>query len=247
MLPERTFPIYKKVHATATGGRDKFLWAGLAKLAGAPVYGGLSDAQNGRDGSPASAGAPMPFPVFGIGAASTLKDIQDLLIDANINIYNDLAYQFVAYRTGGLKPLEHLNKIGEIRDDNYNAWKLIDGGEATNVASGNQQLLQREQQVILAQTYTDLLNMWDGWVADAFSWLTRNPIVGGPSFQTVIPNGNIAVFADRWGWITHPQQGMWLLWTNKVKYQRQSLANNPLRTNAANFAFFSRYSLAPLR
>lgn len=257
-LPNRlyiysVYEYYAKLHdkgdgETATGGGDKFLWAGLAKLAGAPVYGGMSDAQNGRDGSLVVAGTPLPFgTTLGVVSAATLMGIQDLLIDANINIYNDLAYQFVAYRTGGLKSLEHLNKIGEIRDDNYNAWKLIDGGEATNVASGNQQLLQREQQVILAQTYTDLLNMWDGWVADAFSWLTRNPIVGGPSFQTVIPNGNIAVFADRWGWITHPQQGMWLLWTSKDKYQRQSLANSPLRTNAANFAFFSRYSLAPLR
>jgi hypothetical protein len=248
-LPNRpyiysVYEYYAKLHdkgdgETATGGRDKFLWAGLAKLAGAPVYGGMSDAQNGRSG--------LAIASFGVIQESILKSIQDLLIDANINIYNDLAYQFVAYRTGGLKSLEHLNKIGEIRDDNYNAWKLIDGGEAANIASGNQQLLQREQQVILAQTYTDLLNMWDGWIADAFSWLTRNPIVGGPSFQTVIPNGNIAVFADRWGWITHPQQGMWLLWTSKDKYQRQSLANNPLRTNVANFAFFSRYSLAPLR
>ncbi len=248
-LPNRpyiysVYEYYAKLHdkgdgQTATGGRDKFLWAGLAKLAGAPVYGGMSDAQNGRDG--------LAIASFGVINDGILKGIQDLLIDANIKIYNDLAYQFVAYRTGGIKSMEHLKKLGTIDTSNYNAWKAIDEAGPAEIANANQVLLRREQEIILADTYTDLLSLWDGWIADAFSWLTRNPIVGGPSFQSVIPNGNIAVFADRWGWITHPQQGMWLLWTSKDKYQRQSLANSPLRNNATNFAFFSRYSLAPLR
>ena len=38
---------YAKLHGQDS---EKFLWAGLAKQAGAPVYAGLSDAQNGRAG-----------------------------------------------------------------------------------------------------------------------------------------------------------------------------------------------------
>ncbi len=221
----------------------------MAKLAGAPVYSGLSDAQNGRDG--------LAIGTAGVINWETLKSLQDLLIDANINIYNDLAYQFVAYRTGGIKSMEHLKKLGNIDTSNYNAWKSIDEGGEGAIAAANQVLLEREQRIILAKTYADLASLSGGWVvdglfgsgaiADYFSWMIKNPIIGGPTFQAVISNGNITVFGDRWAWITHPQKGMWLLWTSKDKYQRQSLANSPLRTNATNFAFFSRYSLAPLR
>lgn len=227
------YEYYAKLHD------DKFLWAGLAKLAGHPVYAGLSDAQNGRYG--------LAIAPFGVLADPLLAGIQDILIDANIKIYKDLGYQFAAYRTGGIKSIKYLFDEQEITQENYDAWKDIDKGTAPFVASGNQTLLRREQEVILAQTYIDLMAQWWGWADDAFSWLTRNPVPGGPAFQAVIPSGNIAVFNDRWAWITDPVQGMWLLWTGKSYSQRAALANPPLRTGAAGFAFFSRYGLAPLQ
>lgn len=113
------------------------------------------------------------------------------------------------------------------------------------MSSANQTLLQREQRDILRITYLNLDAMLDGWVSWMFSILTNNPIPGGPSFQTVIPNGNIAIYNDRWAWITDAQQGMWPLWMSKPNTQRQSLANQNLRSNAAGFSLF--LNLLPLR
>jgi hypothetical protein len=227
------YEYYAKLHDKE---RDKFLWAGLAKLAGAPIYAGMSDAQYGKEG------AAIPRGV-GIIAANALQSIQDLLIDANINIYNDLAYQFVAFRTGGIKSMKYLKDQGTIDGPVYDAWKQLD--EDGDVSSANQTLLQREQRDILRITYLNLDAMLDGWVSWLFSIMTNNPIPGGPSFQTVIPNGNIAIYNDRWAWITDAQQGMWPLWVSKPNTQRQGLANQNLRSNAAGFSFW--LNLLPLR
>jgi hypothetical protein len=237
-LPNRpyiysVYEYYAKLHDKE---RDKFLWAGLAKLAGGPVYAGMSDAQYGKEGAAIPRGA-------GIIVSTALQNIQDLLIDANINIYNDLAYQFVAFRTGGIKSMKYLKDQGTIDGPVYDAWKQLD--EDGDVSSANQTLLQREQRDILRITYLNLDAMLDGWVSWMFSILTNNPIPGGPSFQTVIPNGNIAIYNDRWAWITDAQQGMWPLWMSKPNTQRQSLANQNLRSNAAGFSLF--LNLLPLR
>jgi hypothetical protein len=236
-LPNRpyiysVYEYYAKLHDKE---RDKFLWAGLAKLAGGPVYAGMSDAQYGKEGAAIPRGA-------GIIVSTALQNIQDLLIDANINIYNDLAYQFVAFRTGGIKSMKYLKDQGTIDGPVYDAWKQLD--EDGDVSSANQTLLQREQRDILRITYLNLDAMLDGWVSWMFSILTNNPIPGGPSFQTVIPNGNIAIYNDRWAWITDAQQGMWPLWMSKPNTQRQSLANQNLRSNAAGFSLF--LNLLPL-
>ena len=166
-----------------------------------------------------------------------MTTIQDTLIDANLNIYKDLAYQFVAYRTSGICAIEHLKDEGDIDDANLAAWVKIDDGYETNNASlihtGNQELLHREQNIILAPTYVTLNNLAFGSVSWMFSKLAKNPIAGGPAFDTVVPGGNIAIFNDRWTWITDPTQGMWKLWTDKTSGDRKNAAsNNSLRTEA---------------
>lgn len=68
-----------------------------------------------------------------------------------------------------------------------------------------------------------------------FSIAAENPVPGGPSFQTVVPGGNIAIFADRWTWITDPTQGMWKLWTDATRNDRVIAANVILRDSADTF------------
>ncbi len=233
-LPNRpyiysVYEYYAKLHRDEPG---KFLWAGLAKQAGAPVYAGLSDAQNGRTG--------IAIATFGIIDNQTLRTIQDILIDANINIYNDLAYQFVAYRTGGIDSIEYLAQIQNLSPEALIAWQKID--EGNDVSGGNQGLLEREQSIILKQTYIDLDDLADGKVSWLFSLLAENPVPGGPDFQAVVPSGNISVFNDRWQWITNTGNGMWPLWMGKSETQRLQFSNRVLTSYADTFNL-----VAPLR
>jgi len=233
-LPNRpyiysVYEYYAKLHRDEPG---KFLWAGLAKQAGAPVYAGLSDAQNGRTG--------IAIATFGIIDNQTLKTIQDILIQANIDIYNDLSYQFVAYRTGGIDSIEYLAQTQGIEVDSLAAWQKIDNGN--DVSEGNQGLLEREQSIILEQTYIDLDDLADGKVSWMFSLLAKNPVPSGPDFQDVVPSGNIAAFDDRWQWITNAGNGMWPLWMGKSEAQRLQFANRVLTSYADTFNL-----LAPLR
>jgi hypothetical protein len=225
------YEFYKKLQDENS---EEFLWAGLAKMAGAPVHAGLSDAQQGRDG--------LSFPTFGLIDSAALNSIQDILIEANINIYNDLAYQFVAYRTAGIEEMEQLLS-GSVAPT-LAAWQQIhDGyisGNAATIAGGNEILLQREQQVILEPTYIKLKNVENIYGLISVSWmfshLAANPIPSGLSFQTVVPGGDITVFNDRWLWITHPSQGMWPLWNSIEKSTRKSIASIRLISRAEDYS-----------
>jgi len=224
---------YAKIYCV---DEETFYWAGLAKLAGAPVYAGLSDAQYGRLGTI----GPIPEGLLG---TSLLYEIQDILIEANINIFNDLAWQFAAYRSSGLCALEYVNDQDQDVLE-FAAWEKIDDGvvndDQQKVLNGNQDLLFREQNRILADTYIDLDDLGFGTVDWLFSILAENPVPGGPDFDTVVPGGSISDFADRWNWITNSTQGMWKLWTETSKTQRKTWVEIDLRTRADD------YKLTPL-
>jgi len=224
------YEYYAKLHGQEP---EKFLWAGLAKQAGAPVYAGLSDAQNGRAG--------LAIATFGIIDSATLLAIQDTLIQANIDIYKDLAYQFVAYRTGGIQSMEYLAENQVITTGNLSSWRQIDQNDG-GTATANVAVLRREQEVILAQAYLGLNALENGKIAWMFSLLARNPVPLGPDFQSVVPSGNIAVFNDRWQWITSSGNGMWDQWMAFPEAQRLQFSNRILTDYADTFNL-----LAPLR
>ncbi len=220
----------------------KFFWAGLAKRAGVAAYAGLSDAQNGRAG--------VAIGTFGIVDVAALKRIQEILLQANLVIFEDLAYQFVAYRSSGIRSMEYLNSVSDIAPEAWTAWQKIDQGilndEVALVAAGNKELLEREQNIILERTYLDLdeMNVLFGTtsVSWLFSVLAKNPVIGGPRFTDVVPGGNIANFDHRWQWITNETNGMWKLWLDMDSATRRGWAAVPLRTAADSFNL-----LAPIR
>ena len=224
-LPNRPhiYSVYE-YYAKLQEQNSDYYWTGLAKLAGGPVYAGMSDCQNGRDG--------IAIGTFGLFDASLLKSIQDILIEANINIYNDLAYQFVAYRVGGIKSIKHLNNQGDIILTLYDAWKQIAGG--SDVTGASQILLQREQRDILRKTYEDLDSLGYGSVSWLFSMLCKSPILGDPDFRSVISGGSLSNYNDRWSWITY---SMWPSWISKNGAQRKSQAASSLRNHASNYVY----------
>ena len=77
-----------------------------------------------------------------------------------------------------------------------------------------------------------------------FSPLARNPVPLGPDFQKrdAFTSGNIAVFSDRWQWITNTGNGMWDLWMANSEAQRLQFSNRILTSYAVTFNL-----VAPLR
>jgi hypothetical protein len=207
---QSVFKHYEKIYRI---GPDKFQWAGLAKLAGAPVYAGLSDAQHGRV-KYADEWISLLSPLLFWKSATEkerlvaetkqlIKSTQALLIDGNVRIFEDLAWQFAAYRCSGLGALKYVNKQDE-RSLSFDSWALIDSGvndgDIDKVLRGNKELAYREQKEVLAPIYEemDLLQSLElsklgaphKNVSKAFSFLAKNPVPRGPRF---IPADSLTV------------------------------------------------------
>jgi hypothetical protein len=223
-----------------------YYWSGLAKLAGAPVYAGLSDAQYVKDGAITS--GFLTLDNLGAQIASALLSskagqFQTNLIQMNIDIYSDLAWQFEAYRKVGLDALETVN-ANDPNSLDIGSWRLVDQSiqqnSAASIQAGNQLLLQREQQKILALGYSSLSSLFPG-TTSLMSILAKNPVLGGPSFSSLEPSGNIANFSDRWDWITRPYSntvntGMLPLWLHEPASARLQEVGQLLRTRALQYS-----------
>jgi hypothetical protein len=199
---QAVFRHYEKIYRI---GPDKFQWAGLAKLAGAPVYAGLSDAQHGR----ANVIEGIAETLRGVisnekqlvsDAKDLVKSTQALLADGNIRIFEDLAWQFAAYRCSGLGALHYVDmqnsKDSEVLS--FDDWALIDSGikdrDVEKILRGNKELARREQEVVLKPVYEEMdtlqLSLASSFlpedhrvgVSKAFSFLAKNPVPGGPRF-----------------------------------------------------------------
>lgn len=199
---QAVFRHYEKIYRI---GPDKFQWAGLGKLAGAPVYAGLSDAQHGR----ANVIEGIAETLRGLisnekqlvsDAKDLVKSTQALLVYGNIRIFEDLAWQFAAYRCSGLGALHYVDmqnsKDSEVLS--FDDWALIDSGikdrDVEKILRGNKELARREQEVVLKPVYEGMdtlqLSLDSSFlpedhrvgVSKAFSFLAKNPVPGGPRF-----------------------------------------------------------------
>jgi len=227
------YAFYQKVYLEQP---TEYYWCGLAKLAGAPVYAALSDAQH---------------------AAPLLYNFQDTLVGMNIAILNDLAWQFEAYRKGGLQALEVIYAVDTIHTNldlaAITAWRNIDQGIQQNnqalILEGNESLLQREQQQVLAFGYSQLNSMDAGLIANYMSILAQCPIwdpstsepYAGRGFYAIVPGGNLTTYNDRWTWITYPTGGIWDTWVNLLLTDKTSQVSLDLRTRANTYATLPLY------
>jgi hypothetical protein len=213
----------------------EYYWAGLGKLAGAPVYAGLSDAQN----------------------VGLLTDFQQTIMQMNIDILNDLAWQFEAYRKGGLNALEEINAVTHnttVLD--IAPWREIDQGIQQNnqalILEGNEDLLSREQQQILPDDYA-VLSTFDTVLMSIFAkcpvWDSSSEPYYLRDFNTVMfdvldySSANVANTANRWTWITAPTYGIWDTWVNLSSSNQVSQVSADLRTRAATYSTSSLFTL----
>jgi hypothetical protein len=217
---QAVYAFYQKLY-TENGN---LYWAGLGKLAGAPVYGGLSDAQ-------------WAIQLTGID----LTAFQNTLVHMNSLILQDLAWQSEAYYQCGLNALE----IAYGLDTNVvdiNTWRLIDQGVQKNnsstVQAGNLLLANREQSQVLQSDY-NTLNGMGGGISIYMSVLAKNPVPTGTNFSTLFPSGNLCVFNNRWSWITNNAGGIWPSWVAATSSTRSGWVNVPLINRAASYALVS--------
>jgi len=231
---------------------QNFLWAGLAKLAGAPVYAGLSDAENLKGSGFYIGGLPWSPTALALGTFGETygTTFQNDLISMNIAIYSDLAWQFEAYKNGGLAAIQTAYAYGnsDLDQPATNAWGEIDQGiqesDSGLVQDGNQKLLQREQQQILASGYL-LLSDLPG-ATTLMTKLAKNPVPNGPDFLTVVPSGNIADYDNRWTWITDSGDGMWPLWVGTDATTQKAWVITSLKNRAVGYSLAQTFSFLSL-
>jgi hypothetical protein len=232
--------------------RPELKWAGMAKLAGGTVYGGLEQSELGKTAAKTAATTATLTPAPGAGAAAEAaktaygeaRFLQTELLAMQQEIFKDLAWQHQAYVEGGLPALEAAYQRGEIREEKIiQAWRDIASGDENRQWQGNAVLLEREQRDILRPGYEQIRTRTTSLslskfppvslpidsgklIAGAMSQMAESPIPGGRSFREVTGDKtDITVFKDRWKWI---EEDMLPAYRNLSPEQRSALINQPL-------------------
>ena len=243
------YEYYAQLHAYEPAD---YTWPGMAKLAASPIYAGMSDSQWGRDLLIGDIFFDLIMrnvlfddnPTNRADVRSGLQIVQTQLMKGNIDIFDDLAWQFHAHKFSGIYALKYIDENEPsaelVWDAGWNAMESsIRNNNGSGVAAANESILRREQEVILEETYSGLLGLGPR-VSWLFSYLAKNPIViGGPTFEDVVPasGSNLFIFDDRWQWITNSGNGMVDLWLNYSVSERQAEAGILLRLRATHFSF----------
>src|SRR5207253_1700659 len=164
--------------------------------------------------------------------------------------YNDVAWQFEAYKNGGLTNLETIAAIPANQDQlDIDAWRKIDQGiqdnDADLIQEGNIQIARWEQNVVLAQGYVDLGNL--PGITPLMSVFAQNPIFGGPDFFSLEPFGDIADFIDRWDWVSRSYSsisdtGVIPLWFHETAASRMNDVQMPMLYRAQLFSYVYRWT-----
>ncbi|MBO0691650.1 MAG: hypothetical protein J2P58_02025 [Acidimicrobiaceae bacterium] len=241
-------------------GDHNLEWAGMAKLAGAPIYAGLQDlyvvSQLPRDQLEALAaqGNALALLVIGYGVED-VNWYETQFLTMQKAIFDDLGVEHDAYEYGGVQAVQALlaNDSGPVSQSTLKAWEQIDSGDPSQIAQGNEALLHREQLFIL-QPYYDALRNHNGpegrMFSDILSENVASPVPGGEPFRDLggasPPIGNVGpvqlgvdpndvtVFPDRWQWITsnmYPQYQRLL----QNPSAAQQVIDDPLSERAQNY------------
>ena len=135
------------------------MWAGMAKVAAAPIYAGMSDLHTWWVNS---GWFPRPEPRGFLDPGIKIF-IKGLLLGGQKNIFTDKAWAHRAYKASGIGALNHV-ELTNRRATNFGAWKLMDEGifanEQNKIFEANGRLLRREQQEVVQQNYDVIQNLW---------------------------------------------------------------------------------------
>jgi hypothetical protein len=185
------YEYYKNSYIAAP---DRFLWAGLGRMAGGAVLGGLDFLVNSE-----------PDPDF-LTCAMVLIGKQ---------IFLDLAWQHEAFLVDSQQAItlghEHDARF-PAKESYETAWTKIASETPADIATGNKMLLANEQFTIIQPLYDAIKSNPDS--GDTFSHtraFTSNVHPYHRDFSTAFPSADVTVADDRWAWISEPD-GMWEKW-----------------------------------
>lgn len=191
----RLLKLYDYYRDTYLARPDLFLWAGLGRMAGGSIVGGLRTFV-----------AISPETFFSQMMVSIAKDI-----------FNDIAWQHEAIlddEANALKLAAEHDATSPARLSYHTAWTHILSGDVARIATGNKMLLENEQKSIVQPSYTQLAGSTEG----GFGGPMRSLKIVAKSihpyhrdFLVSFPTGDIVRSKDRWGWITETG-GMWEKW-----------------------------------
>ena len=196
---------------------EEFLWSGMATLAGGTFYAAFQDIHVLRvalqDGTlrveevvellTAGAG-PAASQIAGELADLSARELAEELLfvevaflDMQQQIFDDMAWQHVAYAHGGIEAMELLHADGQIGDEHLFAWTDIATGDPTSIAAGNERLLHYEQLQTIGDDYDAVRDhspvTWA--VTMGMSVLAESPVPGGQPFRDVV-NVDVGGYID---------------------------------------------------
>ncbi len=202
-LVEQTIPIVWAVYTyygQLSAACAECQWAGLAKLAGGPVYAGMQDMQY--------------VDLNKVGPAfkeidEDNKEMARLLLTMQKDIFVDLAWQHELYIAEGIDGMRAIEQGGggpwrnpDWADDDgtagqqnaqwvdggpvtmISAWEDIASGDATRIARGNKVLVAREQDPVLQRSYNKMSKQF---LLQTFATgvLAASPVPAGTPFRDV--------------------------------------------------------------
>jgi hypothetical protein len=182
--------VYGYYAGLALAQPDLFLWAGLGRMAGGAVVGGM-------DSNPVLPEAP--FISIGRDIFYDLVWQHEAYLDAPDTIVkladlHDQYGQFPQYASDGTETFAHVAPATSYGD----AWRKITSGDPAQIAAGNRDLLMNEQATIVQPGYDYLLTVTGSGLVSPFTDAIH-PY--HRDFLIDFPQGNILKYADRWAWI----------------------------------------------
>jgi len=243
-------------------------WAGMACMIGPAFYAGFRDLAVIPDAARRAVGFVFGGVSRKLAqwAAGDLGFYETTFLTMQKKIFEDQSVMHEAYLDGGLAAIDELRDAGVIDDATQDAWRRIDFGrrndDSVSIDDGNRTLLFREQHDIIDSFY---LRMFDHRpVGRLFTYLLT--LVGTPSVPgaksfaevfplaltvplparrmlsvaTPLPDGNIALFANRWGLIEVDTLPAYLGLVEEHDGDARALLETPIDYRVARFRLLAR-------
>ncbi len=187
----RIVKLYDYYQATYLKQPDVFLWAGLGRMAGGAVVGGLD-----------------------LLVKTGESFLTKTMVQIGKAIFHDLAWLHEAYLDDSQVAIDMAtaqDTSSPARRSYGDAWTDIASGDSDRIVKGNAALLENEQFSIIQPLYDAIAKSSEASVFGKTSAFTSKIHPYHRDFLVKFPTGNVTVAKDRWDWITE-DDGMWAKW-----------------------------------
>jgi hypothetical protein len=164
----------------------------LSELVGLPTLPGPAYEFADRLGDVVPGGFLSPVSLAEHLTSEEIEWYETRFLGMQREIFDDLAWQHEAYLRGGLPLIREIaaRDPSEMFPRDVDAWEDISSGDPDRVATGNRELLLREQERVIQDDY-EAMREHHGPVGDvftyAFSTMAENPIPGGQAYRNYDP------------------------------------------------------------